>query len=197
MHSESLTENELWLLSFYRHSEIQGALFFARLSQSLPTGAVQCDITRHFADESQHARYWTDCITQLGGTPLKLSNAYQDKYFKAAGIPASLMEVLAITQVFEVRAIRQYGLHLKIPHLHPLIQDTLMKIMQDEKWHLSWVDAALKDMEAQYGQEAIAAAIKKYRQADQEVFAETLKEHAARMPAITPFELTATASNNS
>lgn len=192
--TQVLTENELWLLSFYRHSEIQGALFFARLAQLLPTGAVQCDITRHFADESQHARYWTDCITQLGNTPLKLSNAYQDKYFKAAGIPASLMEVLAITQVFEVRAIRQYGLHLKAPQLQPLVRETLTKIMEDEKWHLSWVQAALKDMEQKYGSEMINAAIKKYRQADQEVFEKTLKEYGEIIQEIVPSALNVTAA---
>jgi rubrerythrin len=183
-----IKENELWLLSFYRYSEIQGALFFARLAQTIPSGSIQCDITRHFADESQHARYWTDCITQLGETPLKLGSAYQDKYFKEAGVPKSLMEVLAITQVFEVRAIREYGLHLKVPDLNPLIRETLNKIMKDETWHLSWVDEALKGMEQEYTHEKIATTIRNYRQIDQRVFEETIKEHQDRIQSIVPFE---------
>lgn len=184
MTNVQLNENELWLLSFYRHSEIQGALFFGKVAQTIPDGEIQCDITRHFADESQHARYWTDCITQLGYMPLKLNNGYQDKYFKAAGVPHSLMEVLAITKVFEVRAIRQYGLNLQATNIHPIIKETLKKIMEDEKWHLSWVDQALKEMESQYGQENIATTIKKYRHADQIVFEETMREHEDRIQAI-------------
>jgi rubrerythrin len=156
MTNVQLNENELWLLSFYRHSEIQGALFFGKVAQTIPDGEIQCDITRHFADESQHARYWTNCITQLGYMPLKLNNGYQDKYFKAAGVP----------------------------HIHPVIEETLKKIMEDEKWHLSWVDQALKEMESQYGQEKIATTIKKYRHADQIVFEETMREHEDRIQAI-------------
>ena len=181
---QQISENELWLLSFYRYSEIQGAIFFAKVSQLIPTGPIQCDVTRHFADESQHARYWTDSIAQLGSEPIKLGNAYQDNYFKAAGVPKSLMEVMAITQVFETRAIREYGLHQKVPNLNPIIRETLSKIMADEKWHLKWVSEALEDMESQYGREKITETIKRYRQADQEVFEGMMKEHGHRLQAV-------------
>src|ERR1043166_5120509 len=59
-------ENELWLLSFYRTSELSGALFFGRLARALRAGPIQRDLTHHFADESQHAWYWTRCIAELG-----------------------------------------------------------------------------------------------------------------------------------
>jgi hypothetical protein len=45
MTNVQLNENELWLLSFYRHSEIQGALFFGKVAQTIPDGEIQCDIT--------------------------------------------------------------------------------------------------------------------------------------------------------
>jgi hypothetical protein len=66
--------------------------------------------------------------------------------------------------------------------------------MEDEKWHLSWVQAALKDMEQQYGSEMINAAIKKYRQADQEVFEKTLKEYGEIIQEIVPSALNVTAA---
>ena len=181
MSQEQIRENDLWLLSFYRHSEIQGALFFAKVAQLVPSGEIQCDITRHFADESQHARYWTDTIAQLGASPLKISNAYQDRYFAAAGIPHSLMEVLAITQVFEARAIRQYGLHLQADNVHPLVKETLNRIMGDEKWHLSWVNAALKQIEETQSEEKVAQALRRYREADQLVFEQSMQEHGDRI----------------
>ncbi len=102
-----IDENLQWILSFYRTSEISGALFFGELARSLRPSAIQQDMTRHFADEANHARYWTDCLEKLGVQPLKLPTAYQNQYLAAAGMPANLMEILAITLVFEKRVVGQ------------------------------------------------------------------------------------------
>ena len=172
-----LTENELWLLSFYRTSEISGALFFGRLSKTVKAGEIQRDMTKHFADESLHAHYWTECIYRLGGEPLKLEDSYQDQYLAAAGMPVNLMEVLALTQVFEKRVISQYTLHSNIPNLKPEIRETLEKIMTDEKWHIEWIRDALKKMETQYGEKSIYETLDRFRKADQEVYQKTMNEH--------------------
>src|SRR4029079_491029 len=73
-----IDENLLWLLSSYRTSEISGALFFGQLARRLKPGAIQMDMTAHFADEAQHARYWTDCIAELSAAPLKLDASDTD-----------------------------------------------------------------------------------------------------------------------
>jgi len=177
-------ENELWLLSFYRTSEISGSLFFGKLARTLRSGPIQIDMTKHFADEAQHAWYWTECIRDLGAKPLKLSDAYQDQYASTAGMPANLMEVLAITQVFERRVINQYTRHVKSLDLKPPIARTLEKIMQDELWHLSWVKQALETMEPEYGRETIEKTIERFRAADREVYANTMKEHEERLRAL-------------
>ena len=49
-----VAENELWLLSYYRSSEINGALFFGRVARTV-RGPLQVDVTHHFADEANHA----------------------------------------------------------------------------------------------------------------------------------------------
>src|SRR5688500_8166637 len=85
-----LSENERWILSFYRTSEISGALFFGRLAKSMRPGTVQRDMTKHFSDEAMHAWYWTSCLERLGEKPLKLDQSYQDQYLLAAGMPANL-----------------------------------------------------------------------------------------------------------
>jgi rubrerythrin len=177
----SLTENDLWILSFYRTSEIAGALFFGRLARTLRPGPIQMDLTRHFADEAQHARYWTDCIHQLGAEPIRVDEAYQDQYLEAAGIPANLMEVLAITQVFEQRVINQYSRHARAPDLQHEIRDTLDRIMGDETWHLQWVREALVSMEGEWGKDAVHGAIRRCVEADRRVYEATLTEHAERL----------------
>jgi bacterioferritin (cytochrome b1) len=176
-----LSENELWLLSFYRTSEISGSLFFGRLAKSLKPSAIQHDMTKHFSDEALHAWHWSACIEGLGAKPLKLTEAYQDQYLTAAGAPSNLMEVLAITQVFEKRVIHQYSRHREVEGLRPIIERTLSTIMQDERWHIQWIGKALKSMEPEYGKELIEKTLKRFWQADQEVYRKTVNEHEDRI----------------
>lgn len=175
-----LTENERWLLSYYRTSEISGSMFFARLAKSIRNPEIQRDMTGHFADEAQHARYWSDCLDQLGAKPIRVSDAYQDQYFNAVGIPTNLMEVLAITQVFESRTINHYAGHSKRSDVHPMIRATISKIMADEGWHLKWVSTAIKAMEPEYGADHVRETLARYRAADEDIYGKTIKEHNER-----------------
>lgn len=174
-------ENLCWLLSFYRTSEIGGALFFGQLARALRPSAIQRDMTRHFADEAQHARYWTECLERLHLQPLKLGQSYQDQYVAAAGLPVNLMEVLAITQVFEKRVVSQYALHSRIADLEPEVKETLQRIMNDERWHIEWVRDALKTMEADYGEGAIRETLTRFTEADRAVYRKIAEEHDERI----------------
>ena len=181
MGQKMIDENDLWVLSYYRVSEISGALFFGRIARSVKPGAIQHDLTKHFSDEALHAWYWTDCLERLGEKPLKLQEAYQDQYLSAAGLPANIMEILAITQVFEQRVIQQYARHSQIPDLQIPVLETLQKIMIDEKWHIQWVSDALRNLAPEFGKDLIDQTIQRYRQADQEVYSKTLLEHEERI----------------
>jgi bacterioferritin (cytochrome b1) len=176
-----IDENDLWILSYYRISEISGALFFGRLARSIPAGPIQHDLTKHFSDEAIHAWYWTECIDQLGSKPLKLKEAYQDQYLSAAGMPANIMEILAITQVFERRVINQYARHSQIPEIATPVLKTLQRIMIDERWHIQWVADALGSLTPEYGKEVIDQTVQRYWKADQEVYQKTLQEHEDRI----------------
>ena len=177
----ALSDDERWVLSYYRTSEINGSLFFGRLARTLKPGPIQHDLTKHFADEAQHAWYWTDCLHRLGTSPVKLSTAYQDQYLEAAGLPVNLMEILAITLVFERRVINQYAKHLSLPKVRVEVKETIRLIMEDERWHVKWVGDALTGMEEQFGKDHIADTLRRYKQADLEVYAHTLAEHEARV----------------
>ena len=180
-----IDDNLHWLLSYYRSSEISGALFFGQLARGLKPSAIQCDMTRHFADEAQHARYWTQCLEQLGVEPLKLDKAYQDQYIAATGMPGNLMEILALTLVFENRVVTQYNLHSSGDELPAVVHDTLKTIMTDEQWHLEWIRGALLEMEDEYGRDHIQQTLKRYTEADREVYANTIQEHRQRIDHLT------------
>ena len=179
-----LSENERWILSFYRTSEISGALFFGRLARSMKPGAIQRDMTKHFSDEAMHAWFWTSCIERMNEKPLALGHSYQDQYLLAAGMPANLMEVLAITQVFEKRVVNQYTLHRRVPGLRPEITETLTRIMEDEVWHIQWIRDALRGMENEYGAQSIKDTLERFHAADREVYEKTMQEHAERIEAL-------------
>lgn len=177
----NIDKNLHWILSFYRTSEISGALFFGELARSLRPSAIQQDMTRHFADEANHARYWTDCLAKLGAEPLKLPTAYQNQYLAAAGMPTNLMEILAITQVFEKRVVSQYALHSKSPNVPDVVRQTIDTIMTDEKWHIQWIRDALKEMESDYGAGNIKDTLTRFTLADREVYEKTANEHQERI----------------
>jgi hypothetical protein len=179
-----LPENVRWLLSYYRTSEINGALFFGRVARAV-RGPLVADVTHHFADESTHASLWTRCLSDLGLEPIKIGKAYQDQYLAAIGVPANLMEIMAITQVFERRVIGQYRLHLRHRDTHPAVRATIERIMLDERWHISYVSDALHDMEGRYGADTVAATLRRFAEADEEVYAKTLSEYADRMDFLT------------
>jgi bacterioferritin (cytochrome b1) len=176
-----LNDNDLWTLSYYRYSEISGALFFSSLLKVFRTGTVGRDLTKHAADESQHAWYWTQAIHEHGQEPVKVDKTYQEQYMEAIGMPVSLMEILAVTQTFEKRVISQYARHAQMEGLDPVVAATLKRIMEDEKWHIQWIQQALKDLEPDYGKDVIDSTLKRYGDADKEIYARTLAEHEQRI----------------
>jgi rubrerythrin len=176
-----ITENDRWLLSFYRASEIDGAVFFGKVAETVRSPELSADIAQHFADEAKHASIWTRCLLDLGEEPLRITNSYQSRYFDVAGAPANLMEVLAVTNVFEKRVIGQYHRHLKFEGTHPRIRAALEEIMEDERWHLQYVRAAVQALTERYGEERVEAALDRYSHADHEVYGQILAEYGDRM----------------
>lgn len=177
--NSKMMENELWLASFYRSSEISGALFFGRVARTV-RGPLQRDVTHHFADEAAHAAYWTQCISDLGARAIPMRDAYQDRYLEAVGVPASLMEVMAITQVFEKRVISQYHSHLRREETPAPVRETITKIMRDERWHVRYVRDALTAMADRYGAAEIEATLARFTAADEEIYAKALAEYGER-----------------
>jgi bacterioferritin (cytochrome b1) len=185
----SLSENDLWLLSYYRSSEINAALFFGRVARTVKTGRLQAQVTHHFADEANHARYWNDCINDLDASPIKMRESYQDEYLQTIGMPVNLMEVMAVTQVLEKRVISEYRQHLRRPSVHPRIRETFERIMIDERWHIEYVRDALREMEGRYGASRVADTIARFTAGDQEVYAKRLAEYSERAALLEKSEM--------
>ena len=172
-----ISENELWLLSYYRESELAGALLMGRLARETDDDDLRVRLTEHCAEESGHAWAWTECIQRVGGTPRKVSETYQSRYHAAVGNPTNLLEVLALTQVFERRVVRHFRAHLSWPGTHPEIKRTLQQLIEEEAGHIRWVKDRLDAYAEANGQAVVDEMMERFKRVDEEVY-NGLKQYA-------------------
>lgn len=172
-----ISENELWLLSYYRESELAGALLMGRLARETDDDDLRVRLTEHCAEEARHAWAWTECILKVGGTPKHVSETYQSRYHAAVGNPSNLLEVLALTQIFERRVVRHFRAHLSWPGTHPEVIRTLQQLIAEEAGHIRWVKDRLDAYAAVNGQHVVDEMLARFRRVDEEVY-EGLKPYA-------------------
>jgi len=172
-----ISENELWLLSYYRESELAGGLLMGRLARETDDDDLRVRLTEHCAEEAGHEWAWTQCIQRVGGTPKKVSETYQARYHAAVGNPTNLLEVLALTQVFERRVVRHFRAHLSWPGTHPEVKRTLQQLIAEEAGHIRWVKDRLDAYAAANGQAVVDEMMERFNRVDEEVY-NGLKQYA-------------------
>jgi acyl carrier protein len=172
-----ITENELWLLSYYRESELAGALLMGRLARETDDDDLRVRLTEHCAEEARHAWAWTEAILKVGGTPRRVSETYQSRYHAAVGNPSNLLEVLALTQIFERRVVRHFKAHLAWPGTHPEVARTLQQLIDEEVGHIRWVKDRLDAYAAIHGESIVREMLDRFQRIDEQVYGE-LKQYA-------------------
>ena len=165
-----INENDLWILSYYRESELTGSLVMGRLARETDDDDLRVHLTEHCAEEAFHAWLWTETILKVGGTPKRVAETYQARYYAEIGTPASLLEVLALTQVFERRVIRHFRAHMKWPNTHPAVLETLQRMIDDEVGHISWVKDRLDRYAAEKGEAIVADTMRRFTEVDERVY---------------------------
>src|SRR5688572_5016784 len=146
-----ITELELTWLNFYRASELHGGLILGQLVRRVRDPHLILNLTRHSAEEVMHAQLWTETILAVGGRPAPVRDTYQRRLAGRVGAPASVFQVLALTQVFERRVYRHFILHARMTGTHPIVRACLERMVEEEKDHLSWVKQWLDDEGARRG----------------------------------------------
>ena len=174
-----ITNRELALLNFYRASELHGGLVLGRLVAHVRDPELILRLTTHSAEEVLHAQIWTETILDVGGRPAPTSDTYQTRYAAAIGSPTSLVEVLALTQVFECGVYRHFMLHLHRPGTHPRVRATLRRMLDDERGHLAWVKEWL-DRQTGARAASVPALIRRYRAVDAIIRQQLLSDYQWR-----------------
>lgn len=134
-----ISNDELYVLSYYRAGELAGSLLFGRMAFHTNIDRIRAPLTRHCLEEAEHAWLWTETIRQLGHDPLKVTETYQSEYAREFGMPKNMLEVFCLTQVLERRVLSHFQMHLQRPGTHPAICNALQKMIDDEQGHLGWI----------------------------------------------------------
>ena len=169
------------LYSYYRDAELRGATLLLKLIMHVEDSESQVKLSRHLADETRHAWLWTKRIFDLGYTPVRIADGYQTRIGQSAGIPKSMIDLLALTVVVEERAQRRYLEHACRPDVDSETLEILHEVTKDEKWHIGWIKNKLHELAAANGgADKAGAALERYREIDRQVVADlTAKERAA------------------
>lgn len=173
---------EISLLNFYRASELHGGLILGQMVRRTRDAELIMQLTRHSAEEVMHALLWTETIVAVGGKPCPVRDTYQNRYVEIVGTPITLLEVLALTQVFERRVYRHFMLHLRRPGVHPVVAITLQRMLDEERGHLSWVKNWLDEQSRLTGRK-VTDVIRRYQVADQRVYDALSLEYGFRSAA--------------
>lgn len=185
----TLSDEEIWHLSYYRASEMAGAVVMNKMAARAGDDELRARLTWHFAEEARHAWRWTELLRVLGADPIEVEETYQSNYFRSVGIPRNEIELLAITWVFERRVAWLFAMHRRWPQVHPSIRAVLDDMCSEESPHLHWIHDRLAARQAKGSDDSIAALIVEYEEIDERVARGELKRLAAAGLALPAFIL--------
>jgi bacterioferritin (cytochrome b1) len=143
-----LTDRELWLINFFRNSELHGSLLMGRLARTQFPPELLANMTRHCATEAHHAALLTELLSELGGHVDPGLPTMQEHYSREGGVPTELADLLVLSEVLEHRVLSVYGEQLSDTGLHPRVRAVLEEILREEEEHGDgddcWLEQALR-----------------------------------------------------
>lgn len=179
------TDRELWLLNFYRNSELHGALLMGRLARSLSGTELLVNVTRHCATEARHAALLTEVIAELGGEIDPKIGTIQEHYSRDGGVPKALVDLLVLSETLENRVLSAYREHLQSTSLHPKVRDVLEEILREEEEHGTGEDAWLDRILHAHPVSQVEASRRKWAEIDRKVAAEIHSQLDSMFPVET------------
>ncbi len=163
-----VSDAEVSLLNFYRASALHGGLILGQMARRSCEPELIARLTRHSAEEMLHSLWWTETIARLSGCTKAVTDTYHSRCVEIVGTPISLLEVIALTSVFEHRICECLQLHLNEPDVHPIVVATLRRVLADERWHLRWIGEWLME-ERKINAQKVSSAVGRYAIADREI----------------------------
>jgi rubrerythrin len=145
------------VLSIYRLGEYAGVVALDRLLREMqPEGKLHEAMTMHLRDERRHASVFTDWIERLGQTPAPYPANVEDFFTDSSedadqrrafleGQPLHLRRVLVFAGLNAVERLAFNGFEEQLASLERRDDRELLQgVMDDEKFHLSYVEHELE-----------------------------------------------------
>jgi hypothetical protein len=132
------------LFAFYRETDLYVSRLLIKLLTLLRSDRFTLRIWRHLADQTRHASLWSERLQLLGTHDLHLDiNALCDKRPSPDQLnePACLLREIAMVEEF---LLKSYETHSALESIDPGTRDLMVRLVEDEKWHLHSVRAKLK-----------------------------------------------------
>jgi bacterioferritin (cytochrome b1) len=167
------------------HAVWYNADLILRLINRTENLALQEKLTKHLADETNHAWLWTDRIRALGGDPVRVDDGYHRHLRRKTGLPSHLLELLALTCAVEERARKRYEEHASRPDVDSDTLAVLRAMCTDEDDHLAWVKEKLAELEQTEGADKVVATLERFRALEEEAFAEMRADEQRALQEIT------------
>ncbi len=164
----------VWLLNYYREAEVRSADLLQRLLRHLDNPELQIPVTRQLADEARHSQIWTELLSELGAPLTAMKKGYRHYLHKYAGMPSSVLDLLALLYVVEERVQQRYRDHAPQAGEDKRIGETRQTLVADEEWHVQGVCGWLAKLEKQQGRTRVAAALDYYRSAEASAYADLI-----------------------
>jgi hypothetical protein len=175
-----MTDDELAILSFYRSSELAGAILLGRLALVTEHDRIRVPLTEQCAEEARHGWIFTKVIADLGRTPQRTTETYQSVAARTFGMPRDVVDILCLTRLLEVEALAQYRRHVTRAGLHPIVREALATVIEDEVGHVGWIDEELAACASEVGRETVDRAVRRAEDATRAAFAELRAHPVAR-----------------
>ena len=175
-----LASSLAWRLNWYRQSELEGALLLGRMAGLADDAHLCQQLTQHAAEEAEHSRLWATVIETCGLPHIRILRSYQSFYLRHSGPPASLLEVLCFTQIFERRVHQRFLAEAADPGLPEPARLAFARMIEDEQGHLSWVARWLRH------QTGASECLRRFQEIDQLVFTELqpYEHHLHTLPGL-------------
>jgi len=166
--------SQVWPLGYFREAEVRSADLLQQLLRRTDDPELQIDLTRQLADEARHIQLLSELILELGGPLTSSRKGYRHHLHRKAGIPSTILGLLALTQVVEERVQQRYCAYVQRSGEDPRILETLHTIAADEGWHLIGIKDCLGKLEKMAGRTRVAATLDYYRRLEAKAYMELI-----------------------
>jgi hypothetical protein len=141
---ENKIRNQARLFAFYRETDLYVSRLLIKLLALPRSDRFTLRLWRHLADQTRHASLWSEHLELLGTHHLHLDiNAVCDKRPSPDQLdePAYILQEIAMVEEF---LLKSYQAHSALVSLDARTRDLMVRLAEDEKWHLQSVRAKLK-----------------------------------------------------